>query len=269
MSAHNEVDLYPSAAFVEVNTGLNRELPIPLYFQVSEILRRQIRSGQYLPGDQIPTEMELKDHFQVSRSTIRQAIAELVYQGLLVRRRSRGTIVAKTPLEETLYELGSFSNELARTGHVPSTRILSFKTVQTPEAIAEFLELGPEDKVAFMERVRLADRTPVAVEKWYAALKYVPGLNRKWFKESGPEQSTYYVLHQHCGIEVLRARDTMISVGLEGRDARLLELEAGTPVLLRTRVSYDAEYHPVTYSTGVFVNKLNITLEASRPGPRR
>jgi len=243
---------------------LKRDIPIPLYYQVSQIIRREIDTGKYGPGDYIPTEMELQERFNVSRATIRQALADLVYEGLLERRRSKGTIVAPMRVEETMQDLASFTNQVMHSSHTLVTRILDFKQMLAPEPVIEQLNIGTQDLVVMMERLRFVDNEAVAVEKWYAPVKYFPGLNRKFFKETGVEQSTYYVLMKHYGTQICRAADTISAVSVSERDARLLGLETEVPVLLRTRVSYGADNLPVTYASGVYVIRLNITLESNR-----
>lgn len=243
---------------------VDRNTPIPLYYQVSRILHKEIESGKYRPGDYIPTEIELQKRFGVSRATIRQAIADLVYQGLLERRRSKGTKVSASHIEARLSDLASFTNEMMNGGFTLKTKILNYKQIQVPERIATLLQLESSEMVTVMERLRLVDEKPVSLEKWYAPLKAYPGLNPSMFGETGFEQSTYYVLMKHYGLTVRRAVDTVSPQAVESRDARLLQVEKGTPVLLRTRISFDANNHPVTYATGVYLIRLRFTMEAAR-----
>ncbi len=246
------------------NQEIDRETPIPLYFQVARILRKEIESGVYSPGDYIPTELELQKRFGVSRATIRQAISDLVYQGLLDRRRSKGTSVSISHLEARLSDLASFTNEMMNSGINLTTRIMSFKQIQTPENVAEFLDLELAESVVAMERLRFVDEKPIAFERWYTPVKYFPGLDVSMFGESNLEQSTYYVLMKHYGIEINRAVDTISPMGIESHDARLLRVTKGTPVLLRTRISYDSHNRPVTYASGVYLNRLRFFQEKHR-----
>lgn len=243
---------------------IDRATPIPLYYQVSQILWREIQAGVYQPGDQIPTEKELQERFMVSRATIRQAIAELVYAGILERHRSQGTLVTKFPFEVSLRELGSFTSEFLNQNQNLTTKILSFKMIPAPEQIAGSLQIGPGDLLVAMERLRSVDDEPVCVEKWYGVAKYFPGIQRSMFKDSGWEQSTYYVMMKHYGLKVVRAADAVGAVALQSHEARLLQRETGTPALLRTRISYTTDGNAVMYGSGVYVIRLNFTLETSQ-----
>ncbi len=239
---------------------INRSSPIPLYYQVSQILRREIETGKYMPGEYIPTEEELQRRFKVSRATVRQGIAELVYMGLVERQRSKGTIVSTGRPETTLHDLASFTNEIMARNLTITTKILSFQHIQPPETITKIFELKQGEQVATMERVRYVEGKPVAVEKWYAPLKYFPGINKGMFKESGMEQSTYYILMKNYKIKINRAVDTVSPVGVETHEAKILGVKPGKPVLLRTRISYSAEGYPVNYGSGVYLIRLKFLL---------
>lgn len=243
---------------------INRSIPIPLYYQVEQILRREIESGKYKAGDMIPTEAELQERFALSRATIRQAIAELVYSGLVERKRSRGTRVATGRFEATLHDLASFTNEMMSGNLNLITHILQFSYIQPPEAAREALNLRKDETVAMMERVRFVDDRPIAVERWYAPLKYFPNINKKLFKESGMEQSTYYMMMTRYNIQVTRTVDSVSAVGLESHEAKILKVEPSVPALLRSRISYDSLDRPVNYASGVYLINLKFMMTTNR-----
>jgi GntR family transcriptional regulator len=246
------------------NHQINRETPIPLYFQIARILHREINDGKYQPGDYIPTEMELQSRFSVSRATVRQAIADLVREGLLERRRSKGTTVSPSHIEARLSDLASFTNEIVNCGLTLRTRIMDFKNIPVSATVAEALDIGPGEVVSAMKRLRFVDDKPVALEHWYAPEKYFPGLNGSLFGETGIQQSTYYVLMKRFGIEINRAVDTISPYAVDGLDARLLKVENGTPVLLRSRISYSSDNRPVTYGSGMYLIRLKFVQETNQ-----
>lgn len=241
---------------------INRETPIPLYFQIGRILHREINEGMYQPGDYIPTEMELQKRFGVSRATVRQALADLVREGLLKRRRSQGTTVSSTRIEAHLSNLASFTNEIVKSGLALNTKILKIQHISVPAYVADLLDLTPGEIVTVMERLRLVEEIPVALELWYAPDKYFPGLDSKLFGKTGIEQSTYYVMLKHYGIEIKRAEDTISPVAVEDREARFLGVENGTAALLRTRISYSSNGRPITYGSGMYLIRLKFFQEA-------
>ena len=243
---------------------INRSIPIPLYYQVGQILRREIETGKYKPGDLIPTEAELQARFDVSRATIRQAIADLVYSGLVERKRSQGTRVASGRFEATLQELASFTNEMMSSNLNLTTHILQFLYIQPPEPAQEAMDLHADEMVAMMERARFVDDRPIAVERWYAPLKYFPGISKDMFKPSGMEQSTYYMMMKRYNIQVTRTVDSVFAVGLQPHEARILKVEQGYPALLRSRISYDANDIPVNYASGVYLINLKFIMSTNK-----
>src|SRR5262249_7588577 len=102
---------------------------VPLYVQLKDILREQIRAGIWGPGDRIPSEAEIRAHFPVSRATVRQSIAELEQEGLLIRQQGSGTFVRKPKIEWNLRNLYSFTEDLNARGLHPETRVLMFEVV--------------------------------------------------------------------------------------------------------------------------------------------
>lgn len=249
---------------MSINGTINRSIPVPLYYQVEQILKHEIESGKYKPGDLIPTEAELQERFNLSRATIRQAIADLVYAGLVERKRSQGTRVSAGRFEATLQDFASFTSEMMTNKLNLITHILHFRYVRPVEAVRLALNLQADELVAMMERARYVDDRPIAVEHWYAPVKYFPGIDKKMFKDSGMEQSTYYVMMTRYNMQITHTVDTVSAVGLEGHDAKILQVEPGLPALLRKRVSYDSNGVPVNYASGVYLINLRFMMTTNK-----
>jgi GntR family transcriptional regulator len=243
---------------------IDRDTPIPLYFQIARILQQEINQGKYQAGDYIPTEAELQKRFGVSRATVRQAIHDLVAGGLLERWRSKGTQVAGMRIEARMSDLASFTNEIVSSGLTLRTKILTFKRAAVPASAVEPLGLIPSEMVFTMERLRFVDDMPVAFEYWYAPEKYFPGLEASMFSETGLAQSTYYVLMKRYGTEITRAIDTVSPIVLDATTARHLKVEKNTPVLKRTRISFNSDKQPVNYSTGLYLIQLKFVQDANK-----
>ena len=104
---------------------IDKSVPIPLYFQLKELILAEIKEGHYKSGDLIPTEKEISDAFQISRTTVRQAITELVQEGRLYRVKSKGTYVAQPKItQEFIRKIESFNDQMYRSGMTPSTEVL-------------------------------------------------------------------------------------------------------------------------------------------------
>src|ERR1051326_7605816 len=140
------------------NENIDRQSPIPIYYQIMNQLREKITTGEYTIDNPLPPERELVETYHVSRMTIRQAIIELVNEGLLVRRRGIGTFVAPPKLEQPLNSLTSFTEDMAQRGMKAGSRIVSFKEILPAPFIGKTLALSPEVTVYECVRMRLGGK---------------------------------------------------------------------------------------------------------------
>ena len=122
-------------------SGINRASKLPLYHQLYELLRGDILSGRWQPGDLLPPESELMERYQLSRTTVRQVLDMLVNEGLIYRQRGRGSFVAYPTVEQALVRIISFTDDMLQRGFAPSTRVLSSDLVPAPKDIAQRLEV--------------------------------------------------------------------------------------------------------------------------------
>src|SRR5581483_634125 len=175
---------------------INRELPIPLYYQVEQTLRAEIEAGQISSGKPLPNEAQLMSQFGVSRITIQKALNNLAQAGLLERRRGKGTFVNSPATEEPYSCLRSFTAEVLSHGHQPSTQLLDFRIISAPPNVAQWLRLDDKAAVVFVKRLRLIDGEPVSIDSSYLPHRLVPKISKKIFAQSGPKQSLYYILER-------------------------------------------------------------------------
>ena len=146
---------------------LDKQSPIPIYIQIEEQLKQQIQQGDFPIGTTIPSERELTERFDVSRMTVRQAITNLVNDGLLYREKGRGTFVASPKVEQPLNGLTSFTEDMMARGMVPSSKMINFEILEPESDISAALQLAQGDEVYFVERIRFADDKPMAIERTY------------------------------------------------------------------------------------------------------
>lgn len=214
---------------------------VPYYHQIKETLRSQIEAGHYAVGDLIPSEAELQRLFGVSRATIRHAIEGLVAEGLLDRKKGKGTLVAGPKIKEQLPRLVSFTEEIHSVGRVALTRVLSATHVVPPARIAQALQIGAGEKVLRVDRLRLVDGEPLVILASHMA---------PWVK-LGPEDdfsgSLYAKLENDLHIQLGRADQVIESLRAPREYATLLGCEAGDPVLAFHRVTYTKDGRPVEY----------------------
>src|SRR6059058_1119123 len=121
--------------------AIYRNSPLPLYFQLKEIMRERIRSDEWKPGDLIPSERELSEKYGISRMTARQAITELVNEGLFYREQGKGTFVSHLKISQQLIRLTGFTEDIRARGQRPDTKVLSATMCPADESTAERLRI--------------------------------------------------------------------------------------------------------------------------------
>lgn len=226
--------------------GSPHEAVLPLYYRVRETLRDRIEAGEWKPGDLIPPESKLVEAFGVSRATIRQALLDLVREGLLVRKQGRGTFVAVRKIAEPLPRLVSFSEEMTREGLIPSTRDIKVEIVQAPRRVVEALRVSPADAFLRLERVRCAEGQPIVL-----LVSYLPeslGID----PNEDFSTSLYALLEGKYGIELGEALQIIEAGGADDHVAARLHIGEGDPVLIIRRGLFARDERPVEYVEGFY-----------------
>ncbi|KPF42225.1 GntR family transcriptional regulator [beta proteobacterium AAP121] len=203
----------------------------PLYLQLAQALSKAIAEGLYQADEALPSERVLAEALQVSRVTARNAIERLVEQGLIIRKRGSGNYIAPR-LEQPLTRLSGFSEELHQRGFIPGSRWLSrgFATAAPDEQLS--LELKSGERVARLERLRLADTTVMAYELSVLPASVLPD-------PEAVSASLYSHLGTH-GHAPVRALQHIRALNTDAKLAGLLEVPTGAAVLYITRVGYAA-----------------------------
>jgi len=137
---------------------------IPIYIQIHDKIKEDIEKGVWSIGDRLPSERELALKFDVSRMTLRQAIQTLADEGILERKIGSGTYVARKKVQETMTGTTSFTEITLSQNRVPSSRTVSYFVAKPSSSEMEKLQLGPEDSILRMERIRFADDIPICFE---------------------------------------------------------------------------------------------------------
>ncbi len=227
---------------------LNKHSSLPLYSQVEQYLKEEIRNGGYHTGDLVPSERELSEKFQISRMTVRQAINNMVNSGELYRERGKGTFVAAPKLAYPLKGVFSFTDDMIRRGLTPSTKVLSFETIQdAPPHIYRKLERELGSRLHRIKRVRLADDEPVAVET-----AYLPYHLFSEFTEWQSSGSIYEYVRNTLGKEVTRAKQR-IEASIAGEQySAPLGVTPESPVLIVNRKTYLNTGEPFEFVQTVF-----------------
>lgn len=219
---------------------LDNHSPLPLYHQLRKMIADRIETGEWQPGDRVPSEIELVKQLGVSRTTVRLALTDLANQGLLTRLQGRGTFVAHPRIRQPLNRLTGFTQDMLARGKRPASRLLQFDVVPASAAAARALGLQLGAPLIALKRLRLADELPMAVEAAYLAYELCKAL----LKQDLTSRSLYHILSVELNIIPARAQQEMQAVVCPPEEARLLGIPRGSPALHIIRITYDQTGRP-------------------------
>lgn len=232
---------------------LDAQSAIPLYEQLTNYLRQQIDDGVYTRGQKLPSERELAQTYDVSRMTARQAIQQLVQIGIAYSRVGKGTFVRSQPINQDLRELTGFTEEMGRLGASQSSRVLVSKITAAGPTLADHLRLAEGSPVAVLQRVRLANGKPLALETSHLNLNYCPEdilTNHDFSRES-----LYQVLRNVYDVHPMWANQIIEARLPDAYERKQLDLSEYDPVLSLTRVTYDQNDAPIEFVRSVYTGE--------------
>ncbi|MCK4258790.1 MAG: GntR family transcriptional regulator [Halanaerobiales bacterium] len=239
---------------------LSNESPLPLYYQMKEILKKNIKLGELKPGDQLPSERDLEETYGVSRMTARRALVELCNEGYVYRKQGRGTFVADMKYHHHLFRLSSFTEESQSQHLKPGAKVLKIEKVEN-EAICKKLKIESEPLIS-IRRIRTINEEPVALEETYVRAVYCPGLEEVNLNNT----SLYSYLTEEYHLLMGRAEQTIESRLVPLEVAPTLKVEKGTPILYMERTTYlENEETPFEYAEAIYRgDKYKLMVEMQR-----
>lgn len=226
---------------------MKKNSSIPIYTQLEEAIKEKILNKEYLPGEELPTEKVLTEFFGVSRMTIRQAISNLVHKGILYKIRGKGAFVSKEIIEKKL-EIESFSDDMQKRGFIPGSRVIEFEKITPNEEIKEKLKLADGEKVYFLNRLRLANNEPIAIEYCYLPEKIYPNI----IKYNMTNCSLYTIIKEEYNIHFNYMKQSMRALELVKIDAEMLIGKSKGFGLVSERLIYNIEEEPIEYTKTIY-----------------
>jgi GntR family transcriptional regulator len=232
---------------------------ISLYLQVKDILVKRIQEKVWAPNTLIPTEQELMEEFNVSRTTLRQAISILVQDGLLEKRQGKGTIV-KSQLLTGNGRLKGFAEEATDKGLTPNSKLLRVEIKNDLYHEKSMLNIPEDEEVLVIERIRFADHVPIAIERtcWPAHIG-------KLFENQDLDSAKFYEILENNDIILKRAQEKISAINATLFEADLLGIRGGEALLERERISFGLDDKPIEFSTMKFrSDKYHYNIELTR-----
>ncbi len=224
----------------QIPVVIDRSSPVPLYHQLAEQLTAAVENGTLRPGDAFENELALADRLDLSRPTVRRAIAELVARGLLVRRRGVGTTVASQVIHRR-DELTSLYDDMVRRGQTPRTVVIAFETGVLEPAAAEALGMPADTPLVSVERLRSVEGTPTALMHNWLPPHFAD------LTAAQLEDGSLYAILRGRGVRPVIAHQSIGARRPVARERKLLDLGPGDPLLTMSRRAYAADGSPVEY----------------------
>jgi GntR family transcriptional regulator len=207
----------------------------PLYQQIKALITQSLQSGEWKPGELIPSEVELAARFKVSQGTVRKAIDELAAENLVVRRQGKGTFVSTHNEERAHFRFLRLAPDEG-VPHHPDNQILEVKRLRAPAEVARLLELKSGDAVVYIKRIMSFDGAPTIVEELWLPGQLFKGLTAERLAEyKGP---MYALFESEFGTRMIRATEKIRAVAADAGAAHYLRVPEGTPLLCAERVSF-------------------------------
>ena len=236
-----------------------RDWHVPLYMQIRTHFLELIQSGKLRPYDRVPSESELSSTFSVSRMTARKAIDQLVTDGLIFRRPGKGTFIAPPAIAHRISTRLSFSSAMRAIGLAQHARVLRAGIVVAPPEVAAELGLGSSGQAVYVQRLRLVEGTPSAIHSTYLQMRFQNLLNEDL-------TGSLTDLLTGTGQAVVRTRDTVEAVVATEKEAVLLGIPIGAPLVRVDGVGYSASEEPIYRTDGLYRGDcFRFTVDTSGP----
>jgi GntR family transcriptional regulator len=227
-----------------MDESINFDSYIPYYIQLMAILKEKVQAGIWVPGEQIPGEQELCTLYRVSRTVVRQALRELELEGVINRRKGKGTFISLPKISEGLvHKLTGFYQDMVERGLKPVTKVLHQDVTPANEKVARFLNIQPGDQVIDILRLRYVDSEPIHLVTTYIPFEICPALATVDLTN----RSLYEFLETECGSLIAKGKRYIEAVLADENEAELLGIERGAPLIMLDSISYSENGKPIEY----------------------
>lgn len=221
----------------------------PLYRQIKDLIMQGLASGEWRPGEVIPSEAELAIRFNVSQGTVRKAIDEMAAENLVVRKQGKGTYVASHNDPRAFFR---FLRVVPNEGgvSVPQSVPLECWRAKAGQEAARILDIAPGAPITIVRRVLKFNGKPVVVDEIYLPGDIFQGLSLEVLREY--QGSLYSLFETRFGVRMIRAEERIRAIAADRTSAELLAVDEGSPLLSVERVTYTYGDKPVEWRRGLY-----------------
>ncbi|MDR3600759.1 MAG: GntR family transcriptional regulator [Desulfosporosinus sp.] len=228
---------------------IDKSSVIPIYYQLFKLIEEQIRRGDLKPGESLPTEHEISSRFEISRMTVRRAISELVSAGMVYAQQGRGTFVATPKLDNIIFELNDFNQEIKQRGLNYKTTLLEAKIIKADAELREKFQVGEEHKrFLYFRTVLAAEHERLSYE-----VKYTLYSKSKPILESElKDPSLPGLIAAHTEYMPMSSKRVLQVAACSEKEAAILGIAPCSPVFLIEQTIYDQDLKTVGWSKAVY-----------------
>ncbi len=226
---------------------IDKNSSIPIYIQLEEEIKNKIKNGEYTHGEALPTERELTECYKVSRMTIRQVISNMVNKGILYRIHGKGAFVSREIIRKNL-EIQSFSEDMLKRNLIPTSKVIYFDEMVPNEEIREKLNLKKDESVYYLNRIRFANKEPMAIEFCYLPKKYFTNIT----KFNMEKCSLYSIIKEDYSIEFYYMEQSIKAKNLSKKEAEILLGKSKGVGLVSSKLMFNIENKPIEYTETIY-----------------
>ena len=221
-----------------------------LYSIVKRKIMKKIQIGKYKVGDKLPTEMELCEEYNVSRTTVRIALQELSLEGRINKIQGKGTFVSKPKIQQSLSTIEKgFASQIIEQGYEPKTDIIDLQVIPADPSLADHLKIKENDPVHRLVRIRYANDEPLFYAISYIPWHFAPGLVND---EEACKGSLYQILQNKYGVKIHKTIEEIEPILANKSISEYLSVSEGSPVFSLETVTYNTDLVPIEYSESTF-----------------
>jgi GntR family transcriptional regulator len=214
---------------------IEKDNRLPLYYQLMDVILKKIESGKLKEHDKLPSERELCELYNVSRTTVRQTLQELEKEKYIYKQHGKGTFVSPKVIDQSLVKFYSFTEEMEKINKTPSSKVLAFETVYADSKLAKIIGISEGDGLYKITRLRIADSEPMMYETSYLPHARFPDL-----READLEKAPMYNLFRdQYKVIITKANERFKAFMPTGEEAKRLNMQKGEPSLLIERITYE------------------------------
>jgi len=228
--------------------SLQKTSPIPIYFQLQQLIHNLIQQNKLKEGDKLPTEEELCKIYDISRMTVRQAYDNLLKMELIYKLKGKGTFVSSKKLIFELSNLHSFSEDMKKRGLTVKNEIIEKKIISPNKIIEKHLQVSNNTKILKLKRLRYVQNLPAAIETTFIPLSLCHDLE----KEDLTSKSLYNIIEKKYNLKITHSNQTLEPVISNEQESSLLHIKAGSPLIKMIGVTYIKNNIPIEYIVGLY-----------------